>query len=584
VTKLNAAGNDLIYSTYLGGSDTDGATGIALDLVGNAYVTGTTRSPDFPANSPLQSTRGGGVDGFVAKLDPKGAALVFSSYMGGVQDEQASAIAVDPLSNAYIAGSTLSPNFPTTPGAVRSSLASLDAFVVKFHDVDLPLISSDTASLSFLFNVLSIPPASQILHIASTTGAVPISAVTDSSWLQVTPDTSTTPATLTVSVNTTRLTLGSYKGNVVISAQGAANSPISVPVQFEFTRSGAPIPGSTGIMPFTVPAGSGDTVITINGTNFARNASVQVNGVAVNTTFLDSSTLSAVIPASMLATPGQLTVTVLNPGQASPVVTVTLDVSAVIPAVADGGVVNAASLLPGPVAPGELIVIDGDNLGPKDTVSAAAGGGVYPNTLGGVTVSFDATAAALLSVSAKQIVAIVPFEVAGRHNTQLQIKLNSQLSSPLTLAVASSAPGLFVDGGSGVGQANALNEDGTPNEKTVPAIAGTLVTFLATGGGQTNPAGMDGALISAPIPQLVLPVAMQLGGEDCTDVSAAPVPGMVSGIIQVAARVPADLAGTVDAVLFINGVPSQPGVTLEVLAADASPVHLRPRPLRRVGR
>jgi uncharacterized protein (TIGR03437 family) len=95
---------------------------------------------------------------------------------------------------------------------------------------------------------------------------------------------------------------------------------------------------------------------------------------------------------------------------------------------------------------------------------------------------------------------------------------------------------------------------------------------------------MDGALISAPIPQLVLPVAMQLGGEDCTDVSAAPVPGMVSGIIQVAARVPADLAGTVDAVLFINGVPSQPGVTLEVLAADASPVHLRPRPLRRVGR
>src|SRR5262249_3518524 len=63
VTKLNAAGNDLVYSTYLGGSDADAATGIAIDLVGNAYVTGTTRSPDFPASPTLQSSRGGGVDG-----------------------------------------------------------------------------------------------------------------------------------------------------------------------------------------------------------------------------------------------------------------------------------------------------------------------------------------------------------------------------------------------------------------------------------------------------------------------------------------------------------------------------------------
>src|SRR5581483_7449592 len=210
VTKLNAAGNDLVYSTYLGGRDTDGATGIGIDLVGNAYITGTTRSLDFPAVKALQQTPGGGLDGFAVKLDAKGETVVYGSYIGGAADDRATAIAVDLFSNAYVTGSTSSPNFPTTAGAVRASLVGLDAFVTKFHDVDLPLISSDTSSLSFSFDILGSAPGAQTLHIIADNGAVPISAATDSFWLQVNPASSNTPATLSVTVSTARLSLGSY--------------------------------------------------------------------------------------------------------------------------------------------------------------------------------------------------------------------------------------------------------------------------------------------------------------------------------------------------------------------------------------
>lgn len=293
-----------------------------------------------------------------------------------------------------------------------------------------------------------------------------------------------------------------------------------------------------------------------------------INGIAVETTFFDPGTLTAVIPGSMLARASALTVTVLNPGQSTPVLSFQLVVNAVLPGVADGGVLNAASLRAGPVAAGELIVINGADLGPKDTVEATAGGGSYPTTLGGTRLTFDGTPAALLAVAREQIVGLVPFAVNGHQSTQLQVEFNGQKSNPVTLAVAPAAPGVFVND---AGQLDA-------------AVAGTVITFLATGGGQTNPAGVDGAIISGAIPRLLLPVAVQMNGSECTDVSAAPAAGMVSGIIQVSARVPADLSGTVNAVLFIGGIPSQPGVTLEVQPADAMPLSTGPPPLRRTGR
>jgi hypothetical protein len=114
VAKLHPAGSALVYSTYLGGSDYDDAAGIAVDQVGNAYVTGVTASTDFTTTtSAFQSAISGSFDAFAAKFNPAGSALVYSTYLGGSGDETGLGIALDPAGNAYLSGNTTSTDFPT---------------------------------------------------------------------------------------------------------------------------------------------------------------------------------------------------------------------------------------------------------------------------------------------------------------------------------------------------------------------------------------------------------------------------------------------------------------------------------------
>ena len=113
VLKMNPAGSALIYSTYLGGTDDDYGFGIALDSFGNAYVTGQTSSTNFPTASPFQSANGGGKDVFVTKLNPGGSALVYSTYLGGSGEDDGYGIAVDSSGSVYLTGETRSTNFPT---------------------------------------------------------------------------------------------------------------------------------------------------------------------------------------------------------------------------------------------------------------------------------------------------------------------------------------------------------------------------------------------------------------------------------------------------------------------------------------
>ncbi len=88
------------YSTYLGGSDADFGNAIAVDASGNAYVTGSTRSLNFPTKNPMQASLAGGSDVFVTKLDPTGSTLVYSTYLGGSLDESGNGIVVDGSGNA----------------------------------------------------------------------------------------------------------------------------------------------------------------------------------------------------------------------------------------------------------------------------------------------------------------------------------------------------------------------------------------------------------------------------------------------------------------------------------------------------
>jgi len=142
VSKLSPDGASLVYSTYLGGSDGDYGYGIAVDSNGEAFVTGTTISTNFPVVNPLQKNNGGGFDSFVTKFKADGSGFFYSTYLGGSGDEFAYGIALDSVQNAYITGDTSSTNFPTQNPFQSTRQGLTDAFVSKLNAAGSSLLAS----------------------------------------------------------------------------------------------------------------------------------------------------------------------------------------------------------------------------------------------------------------------------------------------------------------------------------------------------------------------------------------------------------------------------------------------------------
>ena len=142
VAKLDPAGSTLVYSTYLGGSDVDGARSIVVDSAGNAYIIGSTRSTDFPTANAFQANLRGSADSFVTKLNSTGSELVFSTYLGGSGSDSGFGIALDAGSNVYITGGTSSTDFPITNPVQETKAAGSDVFVAKLHHTGSDLIYS----------------------------------------------------------------------------------------------------------------------------------------------------------------------------------------------------------------------------------------------------------------------------------------------------------------------------------------------------------------------------------------------------------------------------------------------------------
>ena len=201
------------------------------------------------------------------------------------------------------------------------------------------------------------------------------------------------------------------------------------------------------------------------------------------------------------------------------------------PSISASGIVNAASYAGGSVAPGEIVTIYGPGLGPGTLVGFQVdANGNVPTLLAGTQVSFDGVAAPILYTSATQISVVVPYEIAGKASTQVQVMYQIQSSNSVAEPVAAVVPGIFTADSSGHGQGAIGNQDGTVNSSSNPAPAGSIVFVYGTGEGQTNPSGADGKPDVSPAPTPVAQPGMTatIGGMNAQVLYAGGVPGLVA--------------------------------------------------------
>jgi uncharacterized protein (TIGR03437 family) len=289
-----------------------------------------------------------------------------------------------------------------------------------------------------------------------------------------------------------------------------------------------------------------------------------------NAPWLSVTPTSGTTPASLTlqASPsgmavGQYTANVvINASGTSQTIAVTLNVSAPLPTISE--VRNGASNLPGPIAPGLIIVITGSAMGPDTLTKSTLNGDLFPTTTGGTRVLVGGFAAPILYSSATQVSAVVPYAMAGRASTFVQVEYLGQRSNAVTVQVANTAPAIFTLNGSGTGPGAILNQDTSINSAANPESAGRTIVVFATGEGQTIPAGVDGKLADDPVlPKPVFPVTATIGDVPAQVQYYGAAPGQVAGLMQVNILVPAG-ARSGDVVLHIGGNDSQKGATVAI--------------------
>jgi uncharacterized protein (TIGR03437 family) len=453
-------------------------------------------------------------------------------------------------------------------------------------------ISAPTDTLTFNQVAGGPVPPSQTIAVTASPVSLPFTAIASifasvplqqgRGWLTALPPAGNTPGTVTVSVSAAGLTPGVYKGAVIIAAL-AAGSPITVPVvlnvfaaqsisttpasiSFNYTLSQAPPPpvnlavsGSAAGTPFsyTVQTTSGPLnwlVVTPAPTGLTTPATLAVS----------------IVTAGLTAGNFSGSITIASPNVIAPtVVQVSLAVVAVpIPVI--GAIANAASFANGPLAPGENIVIFGTGIGPATLALGQVTKGVVDTSAGNTRVLFDGVAAPVIYASAIQTSVMVPYGVAGRTSTNVQVEFLGVASAAIGFNLVQTTPGIYTLNQAGTGPGATLNQDGiTVNGPGKPAAKGSVVSVYMTGEGQTTPGGADGAIIPSDGTGLKKPnlaVTATIGGVAAPVTYAGSAPGIVSGVMQVNVQIPAGApsGGAVPLVITVGTTPSQSLVTVAV--------------------
>jgi uncharacterized protein (TIGR03437 family) len=471
----------------------------------------------------------------------------------------------------YTGSITISSQASNSPVVVTVNLTVLlvPALTVNPSSFTVGQVGSSGITITRQTIVVSSTPSVSYTATAATQSG--------GSWLSVDSSTAqgTTPGLVTAIVNGAGLAAGSYTGAISITPLGGTPQMVMVtlnvaapavivampaPLSFTFEPGGS-LPASQ-----TLSLGSTGAQL-----NLTIGASTESGGtwlaVGSPTVTTPANTSVSVNPAGLATGSYQGTLNISASDAAVAPLTVMVMLTVTKPAPEVGAITNAASFAPGPVAPGEFVTIFGTSLGPTTPANLAlTASGTVDTILGGTQVFFDNTAAPVIYTSATQVSVIVPYEVARKVGTTLKVEYLGIASLTEQVRVIDSSPGIFVANASGQGAI--LNQDGSPNSAQNPAAAGSVVSIYATGEGETDPLGMDGVINAnaLPLPKPTLPVTVQINGETAEVTYYGGAPGEVAGMLQVNARIPADVptGAAVPVTITVGAATSQAGVTLAV--------------------
>jgi uncharacterized protein (TIGR03437 family) len=439
VTKLSSTGST-VWAMLLGGTKTDFGLAIAADAQGNAYVTGSTNSPDFPLANPLQSKLDKGnsfeTDAFVAEISADGSKLVYSSYLGGSGADYGTGIGVDGNGNAWLAGSTESTDFPL--------MNPLEATGPPLNPFFLTQIAAGGQKLLFSTFVPSVTP-------------IPLPAS------QATPQSVFAPGALVVDGN----------GNAWLGGQSTLGLPLVQAIQTNLPPAGTEIGG------FLSEFASGGTL------EFSTYLDTAIGSLAVTaggSAWLAGSGNCAFFPVDFLWANSTAPPTCGGGGYLARIDPTPPAPQPGVPQIY--AIYNAASYEVGDVvAPGEIVTIFGSGLASS---AAGAPGVPLPLSLNGLTVTIGGTPAPLFYVSPGQINLQAPSGLS-LGAASLVITVNGQTVTRAVNVVAV-RPGIFV-----VTHASDFSLVTAQN----PAQAGEYLALFATDLGPTSPSVPDGA--AAPL-------------------------------------------------------------------------------------
>ena len=480
---------------------------------------------------------------------------------------------------------TISINSPAAATPIQNFPVTLDV-----GDAPATLIAS-TGSLTYSFVTGGAAPLSQAVVLMTTGGALTASiTVSGGAWLKASPSGSIAlvglPGAITVTVDPTGLAPNSYTGKIVFASGTSANKSVTVNVTLNVTA-GVPSIQAGGVWPPGTLVTSPATIVTLTGANFFSTSVASIGTVAgtvaLTTTVLSATTMLVTIPATLMITAGNLAITIATPTAAAPSAPATFVVYGPGPQV--WAVANAASYTTATVSPGGIVTIYGIDLGPT-LLTTFPGTSPIPTSLpaagAATSVTVDGAPAPLLYTSATQVSCIVPYAVALKSGTPVNLVLtySGTASAAFPVDVVDADPGVFTVDASGRGQGailnfNAATGDYTVNSSSNAAAKGGTVVIYITGFGATTcvdtltstcvPAANESNLIAGTVTS-VTPVTVSIDGLPATvQASAAPI-GSVPGVLQINTTVPATAkpGNAVPVIVSVGLAKSQLRVTMVV--------------------